>query len=252
VRDFMKDLTWIKENYIAHRGFHSLDKSIPENTMLAFKKAMDYGYSIECDVNVTKDGEIVVFHDANLLRLCGVDVDLLDVTYDEIKDFRILDTNEKIPRLSDLLHMVDGKYPLLIEIKPFGKVKFLCESFMKVMSQYDGPYAIHSFSPAIVHWFKKKQPHIIRGQITEFFKNNPNMSALSRYLMKTMFFNRFTKPDFVNYGIKDLPNKYATKAYKNGMCMISYSAKNNLEFNMVKKHYDNAVFEFFRPEIEED
>lgn len=246
----MKDLTWIKEKYIAHRGFHSLDKSIPENTLIAFKKAIDYRYGIELDVNVTKDGQVVAFHDINLNRMCKVDAYLYDVNYDQIKDINILNTNEKIPLLTDVLELVEGKVPLLIELKPRGDKRLLCESFIKAMTSYKGPYAIHSFSPWIVHWFKKNHPHIIRGQITEFFKNDDKMSPFSKYLMKSMFFNRFTKPDFVNYGIKDLPNKYATKAYEKGLCIISYCARNNLEFNMVKKHYDNAVFEFFRPETE--
>lgn len=246
----MKDLTWIKKDYIAHRGYHSLDKSIPENSLLAFKKALDYGYSIECDVNVTKDGQVVVFHDFNLKRLCRIDVNLSEVTYDEIKEYHLLDTNEKIPLLSDLLELVQGQVPLLIELKPHGNRRLLCEAFMKTMSTYTGTYAIHSFNPAIVHWFKKNHPEIIRGQITEYFVSDDKMGPLVKYLMKSMFFNRFTKPDFVNYGIKDLPNKYATQAHKNGMCMISYCARNELEYHMVKTHYDNAVFEYFRPEIE--
>jgi glycerophosphoryl diester phosphodiesterase len=248
----MKDLTWIKDNYIAHRGFHSLDKSIPENSLIAFKRAIDYNYSIELDVNVTKDGQVVVFHDMNLIRMCKVDENLSDVTYDEIKSFTLLNTNEKIPLLSDVLHLVNGKVPLLIELKPKGDKQLLCQAFMKTMSQYDGPYAIHSFSPWIVYWFKKHHPEIIRGQITEYFKNSSEMNSFQKYLMKSMFFNRFTKPDFINYGIKDLPNKYASKAYNNGTCVISYCARNNLEFNLVRKHYDNAVFEFFRPEIDEE
>ncbi|MGE4571310.1 MAG: glycerophosphodiester phosphodiesterase family protein [Candidatus Izemoplasmatales bacterium] len=246
----MKDLTWIKDNFIAHRGFHSLDKSIPENTLIAFKRAIDYKYGIELDVNVTKDGKVVVFHDLNLKRMCKVDIDLDEVTYDEIKEFRILNTNEKIPLLSDVLQLVKGKVPLLIELKPKGDNKLLCEAFMKTMTNYKGNYAIHSFSPWIVKWFKKNHPDVIRGQIAEFFKNDSNMNPFIKYLMKSMFFNHFTKPDFINYGIKDLPNKYATKAHQKGICVISYCARNNLEFNLVKKHYDNAVFEFFRPEYE--
>lgn len=244
----MKDLSWIKNNYIAHRGFHSLDKSIPENSLISFKKAMDYNYSIELDINVTKDGKVVVFHDINLLRMCQVDIKLSDVTYDEIKDFTLLMTDERIPLLSDVLDLVKGKYPLLIELKPKGNNRLLCESFMKTMAAYEGDYAIHSFSPWIVHWFKKNHPHIIRGQITEFFRDDNRMNPIIKYMMKKMVFNIFTKPDFINYGIKDLPNKYATKAYNKGICLISYCARNELEFKMVKKHYHNAVFEYFQPD----
>ncbi|MFW5888740.1 MAG: glycerophosphodiester phosphodiesterase family protein [Bacillota bacterium] len=247
----MREVKWIKENYIAHRGYHSLDKSIPENSLLAFKKAIDYNYSIEMDINVTKDGQVVVFHDINLKRLCNVNVNLSEVNYDEIKNYHLLDTNEKIPLLKDVLALVNGRVPLLIELKPKGNNKLLCRAFIDAIIAYKGEFAIHSFSPSIVYWFKKNYPEIIRGQVTEYFKADLKMNRFIKYLMRKMTFNFFTKPDFVNYGIKDLPNKYADKIYKKGMTVISYCARNKLEFDMVRKHYDNAVFEFFRPEIDE-
>ncbi|MFO7969021.1 MAG: glycerophosphodiester phosphodiesterase family protein [Bacillota bacterium] len=247
----MREVKWIKEDYIAHRGFHSLDKSIPENSLLAFKKAIDYNYSIEMDVNVTKDGKVVVFHDINLKRLCNVNIDLSKVNYADIKNYHLLNTNEKIPLLSEVLEFVNGRVPLLIELKPKGDNKLLCESFIKTIDNYKGQFAIHSFSPKIVHWFKKYHPDIIRGQVTEYFNDDLKMNRFIKYLMRSMTFNIFTKPDFINYGIKDLPNKYADKIYNKGMTVISYCARNKLEFNMVRKHYDNAVFEFFRPEIDE-
>ena len=246
----MREVKWIKENYIAHRGFHSLDKSIPENSLLAIKKAIDYNYSIEMDVNVTKDGQVVVFHDINLKRLCNKNINLSEANYDVIKNFHLLNTNEKIPLLKDVLTLVKGRVPLLIELKPKGNNKLLCEAFTKAIKNYKGKFAIHSFSPKIVYWFRKNHPEIIRGQVTEYFKDDLKMNRFIKYLMRKMTFNIFTKPDFINYGIKDLPNKYADKIYKKGMTVISYCARNKSEFNMVRKHYNNAVFEFFRPEIE--
>ena len=244
----MKDLTWIKEKQIAHRGLHTLDKSIPENSESAIRLAMEKNYGIEFDINVLKDGTVVVFHDNNLKRLVGKDLYLSDLTYDEIKDYTIFDTKEKIPTLKSVLNMVDGKVPLLIELKPLGNNKLLCEKFVDTMTDYKGVYAIHSFNPYIVMWFKKNHPNIIRGQITEYFKNNRKMKRITKYLMRSMFFNRFSKPDFVNYGIKDLPNKYCDHIYKKGQCVISYASRNQKEYDMVKKHYDNSVFEYFIPE----
>ena len=243
----MKDLSWIKEMHIAHRGLHSKDKSIPENSIPAFKLAIDKNYGIEMDINVLKDGTVIVFHDYNLKRLVGKDISLGELNYDDIKDFKILETNEKIPTLKEVLDLVDGQVPLLIELKPLGDNMLLCKEFYKVIKDYKGKFGIHSFSPNIVRWFKKNHPDIIRGQITEYFRDNSNMKKFSKYLMKSMFFNRFTKPDFVNYGIKDLPNKYCDKAYKKGLCIISYASRNQEEFDMVKKNYDNSVFEFFIP-----
>ncbi len=243
----MKDLTWIKERLIAHRGLHTIDKSVPENTLLAFDKAIEKGYGIEMDINVMGDGTVIVFHDIPLKRLTGIEGKVSELTFDEVKDLRIHNTGEKISTLKTVLDFVDGRVPLLIELKPLGNNNLLCENFMKVIKDYKGVYAIHSFSPFIVNWFRKNYPEVIRGQVTEFFRDDPKMKRITKYLMRTMFFNRITKPDFVNYGIKDLPNKYCDKAHKKGMCIISYASRTQEEFDMVKRHYDNSVFEYFIP-----
>jgi glycerophosphoryl diester phosphodiesterase len=248
-RNKMKDLTWIKEKLIAHRGLHSKDKTIPENSIAAISLAMEKGYGIELDINVLKDGTVVVFHDNNLKRLVGKDAYLKDLSVEDLRGLRILNTEEKIPTLSEVLQLVNGKVPLLIELKPLGDNKLLCEKFIDTISGYKGKYAIHSFNPYIIYWFKKNHPSIIRGQITEFFRDDLKMKKITKYLMKTMFFNMFTKPDFINYGIQDLPNKYCDRVYKKGMCVISYASKNQKEFDTVKQHYDNSVFEFFIPKI---
>lgn len=244
----MKDLEWIKSSYIAHRGFHSLDKSIPENSLLAFKKAIDYGYSIELDINILKDGNVVVFHDENLKRMCKKDIKLTEVTYDQIKNLNLLNTNERIPLLTDVLSLVDGKVPLLIELKPKGDIYRLCEAFMILIKGYQGKYAIQSFNPKVLNWFRKNYPDIIRGQIAEYFTDDDSMSKVTKFLLKRMLLNYFTKPDFINYGLKDLPNKYAKRAFNNSIVVIAYTARNNLEFDMVNKYYHNSVFEFFRPD----
>ncbi len=243
----MKDMTWIKESFIAHRGFHSIDKAVPENTMLAFKLAIEKGYAIEMDINVCQDGTVVVFHDPNLLRLCGVDKHLSDVQYDEIKNLKILNSTETIPTLKQVLEYVNGRVPLLIELKPLGNNDLLCEQFMEVMKDYRGVYAMHSFHPKTVYWFKKHHPKIIRGQVTEFFRDDLKMKRIVKYLMKSMILNIFTKPDFINYGVHDMPNIYLDKAMKKGITCIGYASRNQEEFDFVKKYYHNSVFEYFEP-----
>lgn len=243
----MKDLTWLKKDNIAHRGFHTKDKSVPENSLLAFSNAMDHGYSIELDLNVLKDGTVVSFHDINLKRLCNDDRDLSDLNKEDIQDLRILNTDEHIATLEEVLNLVNGKVPLLIELKPHGNVIFLCESVMKVMSWYQGKWAVFSFHPSVVKWFKKNHPEVIRGQISEYFKDNHHMNKISKYLMKIMFFNHFSKPDFVSYGIYDMPNKYLDRLMKKGMTVISYAARTQEELDFVRERYHNAVFEYFEP-----
>ncbi|MCF7930354.1 MAG: hypothetical protein K9L02_02465 [Acholeplasmataceae bacterium] len=245
----MKDLSWIQNNLIAHRGLYSKDQSIPENSIASFKRAMDKGYSIEFDVNVLKDGTVLVFHDYNFNRICNDSRELKDVTYDQCKHLTLFDTDELIPTLSQTLNLVSGQVPLLIELKPHGDVILLCESFMKTMMDYQGVWAVFSFHPKVVSWFKKNYPDVIRGQISEYFKNDKDMNPIAKHLMKTMFFNRFTKPDFISYGIYDMPNKYLNRSMKKGITVISYAARSQQDFDFVKSHYHNTVFEFFEPKI---
>ncbi len=243
----MKDLSWLKHELIAHRGLHTKDKVVPENSMLAFRNALDHDYAIECDVNILGDETVVIFHDFDLKRMCDDDRILEHLSYDDIKDLKLFNTDQHIPKLQELLDLVQGKKPLLIELKPHGSVDHLVYHTMEIMKNYEGPYALFSFHPMAVSALKKYYPHVIRGQISEYFINNQFMNKLSKFLMKRMVFNRFTKPDFISYGIKDLPNKYLDKAKKKGITVISYAAQSQEDFDLVKSHYDNVVFEYFHP-----
>lgn len=241
-----KNLTWLKEDQIAHRGLHQKDLSIQENTISAFKLAIKHGYSIEFDINILKDGQVVVFHDHDLKRCFGIDKSLDTLFYEDIKDLTYKN-GDHIPLLSEVLAFVNGRVNLLIELKPQGDVVKLCEAFIKIIDDYKGVYAVFSFHPNVVYYLKKHRPNIIRGQISEFFKDNLEMSKFMKFLMKRLAFNRFTKPDFISYGIYDMPNKYLDKYKKKGLTIISYAARSQDEFDFVKTHYDNVVFEYFLP-----
>lgn len=248
----MKDLEWLKNHDIAHRGLYERDQSVPENSKAAFIRALDHHYAIECDINVLKDGTVVVFHDKDFRRLCNVDAKLSEKTYQDIQSYRLMQSQEKIMTLSELIELVSGKVPLLIELKPHGDAILLCENTAKILDQYPHPYAIFSFHPKVVNWFKKYRSHVIRGQISEYFKTDMKMNKLMKYLMKSLWFNRFTKPDFISYGIDDLPNKYVDRAFKKGMVVISYAARNQSELDFVRSHYHNVVFEYFIPNKKSD
>lgn len=245
----MKNLTWLKEKLIAHRGFHSEDGSIPENSLLAYEKAMEKGYGIELDVNILNDGTVVAFHDYNLKRLCHVDRNISELNIEDLNQLRLLNSNQHIPTLSEVLTYVDGSTPLLIELKPHGNVKEMLDATMRLLNEYKGEYAIFSFHPLVSYLLKKKYPHVIRGQISESFKDDPKMSKSLKFLMKKLVFNVFTKPDFISYGIKDLPNKKLDRLKRKGTTIISYAARNQNEFDFVKSHYHNVVFEYFEPKI---
>ena len=241
----MKNMTWLKETYITHRGLHGVYQLV-ENTKASFLAAISRGYGIELDTNILKDGTVVVFHDKNLKRLCGVDLALKDLTIDEIKSYTIAGTDEQITTLEEILKLVNGKVPLLIEIKPFGNKKRHAKTVSELLKNYPYAVAIQSYDPSIVRWFKKNDPQQIRGQISEYFRDS-TMNKPTIWALKKMIFNRFTQPDFINYRLEDLPNPYVQKAKNRGVLILAYAARNQKALDYARKAFDNAVFENFIP-----
>lgn len=243
--DLMKQLSWLKEAYITHRGLHGVD-GLVENTRNSFTEAIKHGFGIEIDTNILKDGTVVVFHDKNLKRLFGIDRALKDLTYDELKTLKIAGTDETIPTLDEILLLVNGQVPLMIEIKPFGDKKRHAKSVREALKKYPYEVAIQSYDPSIVYWFKRHAKEHIRGQISEYFTDS-DMSNIMRKLLRRMVFNRLTKPDFINYRLEDMPNKYIDKARKKGMLILGYAARSPKTLSYARKAFDNAVFENFIP-----
>jgi glycerophosphoryl diester phosphodiesterase len=242
----MKNLSWLKNDLITHRGLYD-NYMAPENSKKAFELSIQNDYSIELDVMMLKDGNVICYHDISLLRLTSDQRFISDVTHDQIKDLKLINSLENILLFKDALKLINGQVNLLIEIKPFNDFLTLTKNLMTLLKDYQGNYAIFSFHPKVVYYLKKYHPNVIRGQISEYFSDRKDMTKFQKYLMKTMFFNKFTKPDFISYSISDLPNKYLDKYKKKGLTIISYAAKSQAELDFVKMHYDNAVFENFIP-----
>ena len=139
--------------YYAHRGFHG-EEGIPENSMAAFKKAKELGYGMELDVQLTKDGVMVIHHDYDLKRTCGVNKKIQDLTYRELCRYRLMGTKERIPRFIEVLGEIDGKVPLLIELKMETCNRKLCKKVAKALDRYRGLYCIECFHPYALYWFK--------------------------------------------------------------------------------------------------
>ena len=150
----------------AHRGLWDDALGRPENSLAAFRAAVNRGYGIETDVHMTQDGRLVLFHDDSLLRMCGVDRPLTDLTLRELKSLRLKDTEETIPTLGELLDAVQGFVPLLIEIKTSKQTETVCEKLNTMLSRYPGKYIIESFDPRAVRWYRKNRPDVLRGQLT--------------------------------------------------------------------------------------
>ena len=178
----LRDLSFLESNLIAHRGFFDNANGIPENSMIAFERAIENSYIIELDVHLLKDGKIVVFHDDNLGRMTGVDKKIKDCTYEDIKNLRLLKTNEKIPLFEDVLRLVDGRVAILIELKYDVKVGLLEQKILPMLHKYTGKYAVQSFNPMTIMWFRKNAPQIIRGQLAIVFLKS-KMYYIKRYII---------------------------------------------------------------------
>lgn len=183
----------------AHRGLHGFD-GIPENSMKAFQNAVDHKYGIELDVQLTKDDVMVVHHDYDLKRTCGIDKKIRDLTYRELKRYSLMETKERIPRFVDVLELVDGKVPLLVELKMESCDRRLCRLSADALDSYQGLYCMESFHPYALFWFKRNRPEMIRGQLSMNFKKDHHKgNQLAYWAVKNLLTNFFTKPDFIAY-----------------------------------------------------
>ena len=238
---YIKDTNFLKKNLIAHRGVHNIKENIPENSIQAFKIAMEKNYIIELDLHILKDNNIIVFHDNNLFRMTGINKNLKDCTYSEIKKLKLQDTDNSIPLFKDVLKLVDGKVPLLIELKYDTKVGKLEKEVMKYLKEYKGKYAIMAFNPFSILYLKKEYPNVIRGQLACNLKNE-NFNFIKRYILKNMVFNFIAKPDFISYCLDAMPNKVVKKFRKKGLA-IGWTIKSKEELEKAKEYFDNFICE---------
>lgn len=235
--------------FYAHRGLHCID--VPENSMKAFGLAVEQNFGIELDVHLTKDEIPVVFHDHDLNRMCKIDKNINDLTYEELQVFRLLNSNEKIPKLADVLNMVNSKVPIIVEFKARAKDDFnlLCEKTVEVLDEYKGMYCIESFNPFVLFWFKRFRPAVIRGQLsTVFNKGKGEEYSLTNLLLTYLCFNFQTKPDFIAYNHKyknNLSFRLCRNLYKT--MTIAYTIKTEEELKKSKDDFHLFIFENFYP-----
>lgn len=185
---------------IAHRGLHDAAQGVPENSMPAFQRAVEHGYGIELDVQMTRDGKLVVFHDKSLKRICGQDLVLTELTYDRLQEFRLQGTEERIPLFDEVLQLVDGKVPLIIEVKPDGDCLKATAKMCKRMERYGGIYCMESFHPLCVWWVRRHYPDMLRGQLSmDFFVEEREKPFYQKLVMTSLVANCLARPDFIAY-----------------------------------------------------
>lgn len=235
-------LSWIKDKPIAHRGLHDGNISVPENSLLSFEKAIEKKYPIEIDVQITKDNTIIVFHDLDLRRACGQKLKVSKLTMPVLNTLKIFNSIYTIPTLEETLEVVNGKVPLLIELKNFSLNKNLEKSLIEQLASYNGDFALQSFNPFSVRWIKKHSNFPV-GQLARHFTRPFLIKNILNYLL----LNKSMKIDFVAMEKNSLPNKKIEYWKSKGLPILCWTLTSNEEERKAKKYCDTIIFENFIP-----
>ena len=232
----------------AHRGLHG--NGIPENSMAAFRAALEKGYGIELDIHLMADGELAVIHDTSLKRTAGVDVKITDLTTADLENYRLEGTEEKIPLFSQVLELYAGKAPLIIELKADGNHRALVEAACRAMEGYTGAYCMESFDPRCILELKKNHPQVIRGQLSEnFLRSDVKLNPALKFAMTHNLLHFATKPDFVAYDFgtrRTTPSNFICRRIWD-MQGVTWTLRNAGDHEQALKEDWLPIFEHYEP-----
>ena len=231
----------------AHRGLHNNESGIPENSLAAFAAASKAGYGVELDVQFTADRQIVVFHDNDLKRMCGIDRRVDEMTYAELKELRLLNTDQRIPLLSEVLDVLDGA-TLLCEFKAMRSYTdtSLCEAALPLLGTYQGAVCIESFNPFMVRWFRKHAPQYIRGILSKKFEKG-DVAPVLRFPLSSLFANFLCRPDFIAYQHTDHTQPFFRLCCLFKPMTVAWTVQSAADAETAKQHFDAIIFEGFLP-----
>jgi glycerophosphoryl diester phosphodiesterase len=242
----MRDFPWLAAGPYAHRGLH--DTTLPENSLAAFDAAVTAGYGMELDVQISADGQAIVFHDGTLKRLCGRPDRVRDLTAAELGQIKLGDSDERIPTLADTLDLIAGRTALLVEIKKrWRDDDSLDQATANCLTDYAGPAAVQSFEPRVCAWFKQHMPALPRGWIScRYDEDWLGLPALEKY-RRSLFIDDFdADPDFFVYNHKDLPFWPVERVREMGKPVLVYTVRSAAAATQAAPYVDNIVFEGFR------
>lgn len=234
----------------AHRGLHG--DGAPENSMAAFRKALDAGYGIELDLHLLADGNLAVIHDSLLNRTTGQAGRVEDLKTEDLKNYHLEGTEETIPQFSQVLTLFQGKAPMIIELKAEGgNHAALAETACKMLEGYRGSYCIESFDPRCLVWLRKNKPEILRGQLAEnFFRSRNDLPDGTRFVLTNLLTNFRTCPDFIAYCFSQrkttLSVDFCRKLW--GVRCAAWTLRTPEAFAEAQKEGWLPIFEGFRPE----
>jgi glycerophosphoryl diester phosphodiesterase len=239
-------MNWLLETPIAHRGLHSSE--IPENSLAAFEAACKAGFGIELDVHMSNDHEIVVFHDYKTARLTGVDMSVASTSRTELQSLKLAGTEQHIPTLREVLNLVDGRVPVLVELKSPGRSDGTFEAKVyELLEGYSGEFTVQSFDPNLVAWFAKNAPSFIRGQLSCAYKGGGSMPVLRRFILSNLLMNWRSRPHYIGYDINDMPMLSVRIARAIGLPIVAWTVVNSDQLKIARRYADNIIFEQIDP-----
>lgn len=231
----------------AHRGLYEPDQSVPENSLPAFRRAVEAGYGAELDVQLTKDRRVVVFHDDTLKRACGRDGMICDYTFEELQAFPLFGSEERIPLFSDVLAVFDGRQPLIVELKHCPNQAELCLAVRNMLGEYRGDACIESFDPFIVRDFRRNDPRRLRGQLANSWSGYRSVLPWTLgWPLSRVLFNAFSRPQFIAYqtGPKPLSVRLCESL---GAMKVCWTAREPELHERRMRENDAVIFESYRP-----
>lgn len=229
---------WLGDWTYAHRGLHS--PGVPENSLAGFALAVERGLGIECDIQRSRDGCAMLVHDWELDRLTAVSGPLADHTAEELAQIAFLDSEHMLARLDDLLPIVDGKVPILVEIKSRRgyDVARSCEAVAAALVGYAGRHAVMSFDPRVCAWFARNSPETIRGLVMREDEIGMTQKAWQRHVALWA-----ARPEFIAYHVAALPNPMVTGLRERGMPVLTWTVNSPATRANGSRHADALIAE---------
>lgn len=228
------DHSWLFDKPIAHRGLHGA--GVMENSLAAYEAAIQQGYNIEIDVHILADEELVVYHDNTLTRIFGENIEIQDLTYEQLSHYTLPFVNEKIPTFKQVLDYINGRTGLLIEIKTYIRTR-VAERIAELLEDYAGPYAIQSFSPAALSWYRRHVPEIPLGILA------------TDVLSFALYWTNRIHPDFISYQVTDLNERRAIMLRAKAPKLLAWTVKNPILEAKARSYAENIIFEGYPADL---
>ena len=237
----------------AHRGLHDRSIGIPENSMAAFRRAIEHGFAVELDVHLLADGSLAVFHDSDLRRVTGREGVIEELSAAQLEEYHLDGTQETIPQFFQVLELFEGsQLPILVELKSYrGNHTALTEAAVTELDRHQVPYVIESFDPRCLMWLHKHRPEIVRGQLAQDFLHGSEVDGLShmqRRILTHMAFNRVTHPNFVSFRFEDRKTRSLRRVRLLKSADIFYwTIRSHADMETAEAEGAQVIFEGFIP-----